>query len=323
MRSPKHVRQHSSATFTNRKRASRRGERGPANWGGQDSGGHGARALLGKGRGGAPHTGAGAHDACGALTCRKRLRWTMSTSGSVHRLSVMLPCCSCLQCGQRQASSGASWKQGAASAPRGAPGASPGATRPPARAGAQVSAAQSPPTRSGGAASTAGDADHARAPRTRHTPCPDARPPVLGEHRRHPPGAGRGAAPNSPAVPLPPAPRPSKRPLSASCPAPPLRPHGPRLTSAPTPPPAITRTSSASPSSNRTPALRVRVRGASRRGRGESLNPLGRSELRQVWDLPHDEATGPRARSAVPTETEQREAKDGTAGRACFHGKHA
>lgn len=175
LRSPKHVRQHSSATFTNRKRASRRGERGPANWGGQDSGGHGARALLGKGRGGAPHTGAGARDARGALTCRKRLRWTMSTSGSVHRLSVMLPCCSCLQCGQRQASSGASWKHGAASAPRGAPGASPGATRPPARAGAQVSAARSPPTRSGGAASTAGDADHARAPRTRHTPRPDAR----------------------------------------------------------------------------------------------------------------------------------------------------
>lgn len=48
---------------------------------------------------------------------------------------------------------------------------------------------------------------------------------------------------------------------------------------------------------------------------GESLNPLGRSELRQVWDLPHDEATGPRARRAVPTETEQREAKDRPAGR--------
>lgn len=33
----------------------------------------------------------------------------MRMSGRVHRLSLMLPCWSCLQCGQRQASSGASW----------------------------------------------------------------------------------------------------------------------------------------------------------------------------------------------------------------------
>lgn len=36
----------------------------------------------------------------------------ISTSGSVQRLRLMLPCCSCLQWGQRQASSGASWKRG-------------------------------------------------------------------------------------------------------------------------------------------------------------------------------------------------------------------
>lgn len=252
MRSPKHVRQHSSATFTNRKRASRRGERGPANWGGQDSGGHGARALLGKGRGGAPHTGAGAHDACGALTCRKRLRWTMSTSGSVHRLSVMLPCCSCLQCGQRQASSGASWKQGAASAPRGAPGASLGATRPPARAGAQVSAARSPPTRSGGAASTAGDADHARAPRTRHTPRPSGPP---ARPRRTPPSPARGRPRGCPKPPggasasgLAPVQTPSVCQLPGSSSLSPRAP--PDVGARPAPP--ITRTSSASPSSNRT-----------------------------------------------------------------------
>lgn len=66
---------------------------------------------------------------------------------------------------------------------------------------------------------------------------------------------------------------------------------------------------------------------ASSAGEGEGRQPAwpGRESkpTREVWDLPHDEATGPRARSAVPTETEQREAKDGTAGRACFHGKHA
>lgn len=42
-------------------------------------------------------------------TCLNLLRWSMRTSGSVHRLSLMRPCCSCLQWGQRQASSGASW----------------------------------------------------------------------------------------------------------------------------------------------------------------------------------------------------------------------
>lgn len=35
----------------------------------------------------------------------------MRTSGKVQRLSVMLPCCSCLQCGHRHASSGASYKE--------------------------------------------------------------------------------------------------------------------------------------------------------------------------------------------------------------------
>lgn len=49
----------------------------------------------------------------GFLTWRNLLRCIISTSGRVHRLNVMLPCCSCLQCGHRHASSGASWKQGA------------------------------------------------------------------------------------------------------------------------------------------------------------------------------------------------------------------
>lgn len=44
-----------------------------------------------------------------ASTCLKRFRCSMRMSGRVHRLSLMLPCWSCLQCGQRQASSGASW----------------------------------------------------------------------------------------------------------------------------------------------------------------------------------------------------------------------
>lgn len=35
----------------------------------------------------------------------------MRTSGKVQRLSVMLPCCSCLQCGHRHASSGASYRE--------------------------------------------------------------------------------------------------------------------------------------------------------------------------------------------------------------------
>lgn len=42
-------------------------------------------------------------------TCLKRFRCRMRMSGRVHRLSLMLPCWSCLQCGHRQASSGASW----------------------------------------------------------------------------------------------------------------------------------------------------------------------------------------------------------------------
>lgn len=42
-------------------------------------------------------------------TCLNLLRCRMRTSGRVQRLSLMRPCCSCLQCGQRQASSGASW----------------------------------------------------------------------------------------------------------------------------------------------------------------------------------------------------------------------
>lgn len=41
-------------------------------------------------------------------TCLKRFRWRMRMSGRVHRLSLMLPCWSCLQCGHRHASSGAS-----------------------------------------------------------------------------------------------------------------------------------------------------------------------------------------------------------------------
>jgi len=47
------------------------------------------------------------------LTCLNLLRCMMRTSGKVQRLSVMLPCCSCLQCGHRHASSGASYKEGA------------------------------------------------------------------------------------------------------------------------------------------------------------------------------------------------------------------
>lgn len=45
------------------------------------------------------------------LTCLNLLRCMMRTSGKVQRLSVMLPCCSCLQCGHRHASSGASYKE--------------------------------------------------------------------------------------------------------------------------------------------------------------------------------------------------------------------
>lgn len=64
-----------------------------------------------------------------------------------------------------------------------------------------------------------------------------------------------------------------------------------------------------------------RERGAGRHAR-ESLNLLGTPGLCQVWDLPHGEAMGPRDRKAVPAETEQGEAKDGTTGSACFQGKH-
>lgn len=46
-----------------------------------------------------------------SFTCRKRFKCMMRMSGKVQRLSVMLPCCSCLQWGQRQASSGANYKQ--------------------------------------------------------------------------------------------------------------------------------------------------------------------------------------------------------------------
>lgn len=44
-------------------------------------------------------------------TCLKRLRWRISMSGRVHRLIFTMPCCSCLQWGHFQASSGASWNQ--------------------------------------------------------------------------------------------------------------------------------------------------------------------------------------------------------------------
>lgn len=44
-------------------------------------------------------------------TCRKRLRWRISMSGSVHRLIFTMPCWSCLQWGHFQASSGASWNE--------------------------------------------------------------------------------------------------------------------------------------------------------------------------------------------------------------------
>lgn len=43
-------------------------------------------------------------------TCLKRFRWSMRMSGRVQRLSLMLPCWSCLQCGHLHASSGASWR---------------------------------------------------------------------------------------------------------------------------------------------------------------------------------------------------------------------
>lgn len=42
-------------------------------------------------------------------TCLKRFRWRMRMSGRVHRLIFTMPCCSCLQWGHFQASSGASW----------------------------------------------------------------------------------------------------------------------------------------------------------------------------------------------------------------------
>lgn len=58
------------------------------------------------GRDGAPH-----RVQLFGSTCRKRLRWRIRMSGSVHRLIFTIPCWSCLQWGHFQASSGASCKQ--------------------------------------------------------------------------------------------------------------------------------------------------------------------------------------------------------------------